>query len=221
MTEWFWESFLASVGATISGFILLLTHHWKVKQEINIHRGIENFNRRQNAYREILQLISKMTDHSHFLGKPVNWRIIRHAYDEIMVVGSKDVVKLANEIIVKSDKLEGKKLHGAIKQLWNVIRSDLYGESLPLEEMHIITPSPDTISALNTYHKYANELKAFGINNIEDASEMDVIKIKDKIEIKEGALSEIKEMAKKELSFEEEFRKFVEGKLDYSSYDNK
>lgn len=221
MAEWLWQIFLASVGVTISGIIILLTHHWKVKQEINIHRGIENFNRKQNAYREILQLISKMVDHSHFLGKPVNWRIIRHAYDEIMLVGSKDVVKLANEFIVKSDELEGKKLHDAIKQLWNVIRSDLYGESLPLDEMHIISPSPDTISALNTYHKYANELKAFGINNIEDASEMDIFKIKDKIEIKSGVLSEIKEMAKKELSFEEEFRKFVEAKLDYNSDNNK
>lgn len=109
---------VASAGATISGVILLVIHHSRVKQELEIHKKTDEFERKQKAYRAILNLISRVTDHSYLIGSEINWKIMRHVYNEILLVGSLDVVKASNEFILKLDEVSGKKEHELIKNLW-------------------------------------------------------------------------------------------------------
>ncbi|HJU12903.1 MAG TPA: hypothetical protein VJ792_00410 [Candidatus Nitrosotalea sp.] len=51
-------SALSIVGASfVSGIFLLIIHHWKVKQEMKIHRENELFDRKQKAYRDLLKVL--------------------------------------------------------------------------------------------------------------------------------------------------------------------
>lgn len=207
--DWSLQIIIASIGATISGIILLITHHSKVNQEIEKHRKIENFERKQKAYREILRLISQVLDYQRFLGSPMTWKIVRYAYDEIMIVGSKEVVEKANELLL--NKVDGETANNKIKDLWNLIRKDLYGEELPIEHMHVITPSPETVNALSLYHEHSAALISLGINSLEKASNMDVDIINQHTTIDKEKLYLIKKMAENELQYENDFKKFLEG----------
>ena len=207
--DWALQIVIGSIGATISGIILLITHHSKVNQEIEKHRKIENFERKQKAYREILKLISKVLDYSHFLGTPVNWKIVRYAYDEIMIVGSKEVVEKTNELLLK--EVSAETTNAKIKDLWNAIRKDLYGEELPIDHMHVISPSSETVNALSTYHECSAKLGACGINSLKDASIMDVTVVSSQTQIDEKKLDLIKRMAINEIEYDDELKRFLEG----------
>lgn len=196
---------------TVAGSIIgiIIAHHLKVRQEIAIRRKIELFDRKQKAYRDILQILSKIQDHSYFLGTSVNWRITRYAYDEIMLIGSKEVIEKTNELM--DDKsLDSQETDKKMKNLWNAIRKDLYGEEIPLEHMHMIRPAPETITALDLHNKHSDKLKSSGIDTIEKASDMDIDVVSKDIEINKKDLDLIKKMTKKELEYENELKQFLE-----------
>lgn len=203
----------ASIGATLSGIILLTIHHRKVKQELDIHRQKDEFDRKQKIYRMVLQHISRLLDQSHLLGSEVNWRITRQIYEELLIVGSPKVIKIYNNFILNLDKIEGKVEHDKLKELWNVIREDLYGTGLAEDEMHVISPSLETISALDIYHNNSAALKALNINNIESISRMDIDDVTIKSNIDKEKLKLLKNMAINELRFEEELRNIANQKI--------
>lgn len=209
------EIIVTIVGASISAFVLLMIHHRKVKQEIKIHGNIDNFNERKKAYHDLLQLVSKMSDHSHTLEKPVNWKIIRHIYNEIMLIGSKEVVDVANKFFIDSDTFVGEKEHEAIKRLWNAIRKDLYDETIPLDQMHIINPSPETVTALNLLNTHLNDLKPFGITTLKDAANMNLDDLvnRNALDGNKDNLEAIKKMAIKEIEISDDFEQFLKDKI--------
>lgn len=205
-----YEIIAAVLGATISGILLLLTHHKKVNQEIEKHRKIDNFEKRKKAYRKILEMLSKLLDHSHLLGKPVNWKITRYAYNEILLVGSKEVVEKTNELMLSIGESDSSVTDAKVKNLWNAIRNDLHGEELSPEQMHMIRPSTETLAALSLYHNYSNQLKSAGINSLEKARDMDLSAIHAATQIDTNELLDIKEMAKNELMYDDELNKFLD-----------
>lgn len=203
-------SALGIVGASfVSGFFLLRSHHSKVRQEIKIHRENELFDRKQKAYRELLKVLSRSEDYSNFLGTPINWKIIRYFYDEIMLIGSKEVIEKTNELL--SDESPNTKNSDKImKQLWYAIRKDLYDEKISIDNMKMIRPSPKTIRALALHNVVYFKLKSLGIDTIAKTREMDVDDINKKSQIDKSDLNLIKEMAKEELENENELKRFLE-----------
>jgi len=91
----FLESFVTTwAPALSSGFILLWTHHSKVKQEIEINIKLEQFERRRSIYRELLAISDQMYDWATMVSdEQVNWRIFRKLHDELQVAGSPMVIK--------------------------------------------------------------------------------------------------------------------------------
>jgi hypothetical protein len=196
---------------TVAGSIIgiFFAHHLKVSREIAIRRKIELFDRKQKAYRNILKTLSKMQDHSYFIGTRINWKITRHMYDEIILVGSKEVVEKTNDLLLDNSP-DSQETDKKMKNLWNAIRKDLYGEEIPFNQMHVIKPDDKTITALEVYHKYSAQLKILGIDTPEKASEMDIEKVNNETQIDKNNLNLIKKMTNKELEYEQELKRFLE-----------
>lgn len=196
---------------TVAGSIIgiFFAHHLKVSREIAIRRKIELFDRKQKAYRDILKILSKMKDHSYFIGTRINWKITRYMYDEIILIGSKDVVEKTNDLLLDTSP-DSQGTDKKMKNLWNAIRKDLYGEEIPLDQMHMIRPDDETRTALELYHKNSAQLKISGINTPEEASEMDIEKVNNETQIDKNDLDLIKKMTKKELEYENELKQFLE-----------
>lgn len=197
---------ITAAGSIIS---VIYVHSSKVKQELALRREIELFDRKQKAYRTVLHLVSRMTDHSYLIGSEVNWKIIRHVYNEILLVGSSDVIKAANELL-QADNKSSEKENELIKNFWNTIRTDLYKQSLSLNEMHVISPSQETIDALNIYHEHLSDFWDGNITTIKDLSEMNVEEIQRLTGIDLENLTKIKNTAIRELQYEKELKEFRE-----------
>lgn len=219
-----WETIITTLSANIVPVIVAIitaagsiigviyAQYSKVKQEMRLRREVELFDRKQKAYRTIMNLILRLYDHSYFIGSEINWKTIRHVYNEIMLVGSLEVAKIANKMIIESHDLASEKKHELIKNLWGAIRNDLYKQSIPTSEMHIISPSQETVDALKIYDTHASTLSnsIIGITTIRQLSEMDVGSIHRITNIDTADLTKIKDMAVRELRYEKELREFLE-----------
>lgn len=215
-----WDSIIATIASniipvittiiTVAGSIIgiIVAQYLKVRQEIALRRKIELFDRKQKAYRDILKILSKMQDHSYFLGTHVNWKITRYAYDEIMLIGSKEVIEKTNELL-SDNSPDSQGTDNKMKSLWNSIRKDLYGEEIPLDHMHMIRPSPETINALSLHDKHSSKLKSLGIDTPEKTSNMDIDTVSSQTTIDKDELDLIKKMTKKELEYEQELKLFL------------
>lgn len=211
--DFLYEIIVGIFGATISGIILIHLHHRKVKQELEIHRKKDEFDRKQKIYKTILRHISRLIDHSHLLGKEVNWRITRQIYEELLIIGSPKVIETYNNFILNLNEISGKEEeHEKQKELWNVIRKDLYDVGLKNEEMHVISPPSETITKLDIYHNNAKKLKTLGITNLEKVSEMDVKEVSTNLGIEFKELESLKNMAIKEIQFENELKDLMKEK---------
>lgn len=197
---------ITTTGSIIS---VIYIHNSKVKQELTLRREIELFDRKQKAYRTVLHLISRMTDHSYLIGSEVNWKIIRHVYNEILLVGSSDVVKAANYLLQSNNK-SSEKENELIKNLWNTIRTDLYKQNLSLNEMHVISPSQETIDVLNIYNEHLSDFVDRNITTINDLAEINVGETQRLTGMDIGDLTRIKGMAIRELQYEKELKEFRE-----------
>ena len=197
---------------TAAGSIIgiIFAQHSKVKQEIALRRKIELFDRKQKAYRDILKILAKVNDHSYLIGSEVNWKIIRYVYDEVILIGSKEVVEKTNELLLDTSP-DSRGTDEKIKKLWNAIRRDLHIGELSLDQMHMIRPSPDTVTALALYDKHSDTLKSLGLKTPKQISEMDIDAINTKSKIDKSHLETIKSMVIKELEYERDLQRFLDG----------
>lgn len=200
---------VAIITAASSIIGIIFAQYLKVRQEIILRRDIELFDRKQKAYRDTLKIISKMKDHSYFLGAQVNWKILRYVYDEIMLIGSKEVVEKTNELL-DDESSDSRGTDIKRKNLWNAIRKDLYGKKIPSKDMHMIRPSTETLAALSLYGEHSKELKSSGIDTLEKANNMDIDVVNKQTKIDKTNLNLIKDMAKKELEYEDELKRFLD-----------
>lgn len=217
-----WETIIATLSSNIVPVIVAIittagsiigviyAQYSKIKQEMKLRREVELFDRKQKAYRAIMNLISKLSDHSYLIGSEVNWKITRNVYNEIMLVGSPEVVKITNTMLIESHDLPSEKEHDLIKRLWDAIRNDLYKQSIPLNEMHVITPSQETVDALKIYHDHASELWEMNITTIKQLSEMNIEEARRLTNMNIDDLTKIKDMAIRELKYEKELEEFRE-----------
>ncbi|HJU12904.1 MAG TPA: hypothetical protein VJ792_00415, partial [Candidatus Nitrosotalea sp.] len=132
------------------------------------------------------------------MGSPVNWKIVRYVYDEIMLIGTKEVIEKTNELL-SDNSPDSENADNIMKHLWNVMRKDLYGEEVPLKHMKTITPSPETLRTMVLHNKYFNELKSLGIDTIEKTSKMNIDDVIKHCTIDRDSLNLIKNMAQNEL----------------------
>jgi len=209
--DWMLQIIIASVGATISGIILLLIHHARVKQELEIHRQLELFDRKQDLYRKILDQINQMMDYSYFLGQDMNWKISRKIYDELLLIGSEDVIDYFHEFHKEMSKID-KKIDEHLYNIRNAIRKDLYSKELKRKSSRVTQMGKKSQRVLE---KYENELKTLqdnGYDNFEKLSKIDIKKLHDEYKIPEESLKDIKEMAMAQNSIDEEFSKYYDSK---------
>ena len=208
MTEWLLQIFLASIGATISGIILLLIHHSKVKQELELHRQKEIFDKKQRVYRIILNNVNQLRDYSLYLGSDMNWKLARLAYDELILIGSEKVIIAYHKFQKEFKKIDSD--DKVVKKLYNAIREDLYETSLPEKEIKMVGPGTKTTNILKILGDHYSKLRPLGLENLHDLSNMDVEEIHSKTSISKDDLKKIKVMAEKENQFDEEIKKFVD-----------
>jgi len=208
--EWILQIIGISVASTISGIILLYTHHKKVKQELKIHGKKEEFDRKQKVYRTMLRNVSELLDFVQNLGSSVNWRIGREIYNELILIGSPAVIDAHNNLTRTYDKATDAEATAMIKKLWIAVREDLYDETLKDEQVRFFRPSSSTTKAFEIYAKYAEKLKLLGIESYESLAEMNVEDTYSKTGISKGELESLKKCGVKELYLEQEWKKFVE-----------
>lgn len=205
----------AIVGSLISGIILLLIHHMKVKQEIEKHRQIELFDRKQKVYRSILEEINQLFDFTERLGSDMNWRISRHAYNELILIGSASVITAFNNFVKQWDSASDVKSTELLKSVWIEVRKDLYKEKLLPEQMKIYGPSNKTFKAFEIFAKNASILKTLNLESYDLLSKMNVDEIHAKTGIPKEDLLSLKDMGIREADIEKSYKKFI--KNDESS----
>jgi len=126
-------------------------------------------------------------------------------------VGSKEVVEKTNELMSSiGTGGDTSVTDPKVKNLWNAIRKDLYGEEISPEHMHMIRPSTETLDALTLYGNHSDKLKTVGIINLENAADMDLAAVHSATQIDANDLLTIKEMAKNELMYDDELNKFLD-----------
>ncbi|MEW6044206.1 MAG: hypothetical protein AB1608_08075 [Thermoproteota archaeon] len=216
-----WDSIISAIGSNIIPVVvaiitamgsiigIIITQYLKTKQEIKLKRENDLFDRKQKAYRDILKTFSKMHDHSYFIGSQVNWKIMRYVYNEILLIGSKNVVTITNDLLT-DESPDSRGTNEKMKKLYAAIREDLYGEQIPVGEIHITTPSTETVRILALYNSCSEKLKAVGIDTPEKASEMNEFDIAKQTGIDVNILNSIKNMTKKEFGYENDLKNFLE-----------
>jgi hypothetical protein len=201
---------IASVGATISGAILLLIHHSRVKQELEIHRKRELFDRKQKTYRLLMRDVFRDLDYVTNLGRPKNWRVTRDVYNELLLIGGKEVIDAYNEYIKKYDQLDDVQGSQMVKNLAIVIRKDLYGEIISSEQVKFMAPSRKSRHAIEIYAKNHEKLSQFGFDTFELFVNMDIEDIHSKTGISREELKELKDQGNLETTLFLEREKMIE-----------
>ena len=207
---WLLQIIIASAGATISGSVLLLIHHFRVKQELEIHRKKDVFERKQKVYRSLLRNVSALMDFTSSLGKNVNWRISREIYNELILTGSNTVIEAHNKFTRESDTSDDKKYTELVKSMWIAVRKDLYEESLSPKDMRFFGGSNKTLKVYETYGKYREKIRPLGIENYESIAQMNVDEIHSQTNIDKTELEFMKKQCLKEVEIEKEWKIFIE-----------
>jgi hypothetical protein len=209
MLEWLIPIVAASVGATISGTVLLFIHHNKVKQEIDLQRRKEQFEKKQKLYRAILQQVNSLLDFSAYLGSRTNWRIDREVYNQLILVASIPVVEELNKCIKSLDQDDGEVLTSSLKSLLRAIREDLYGDTLADKDLRIYSPPIITMDSLQLYANNVEKLKKLGLDSYDRLGNMDIDVVHASANIPKDDLKKIKEMGEREARIEREFDQFL------------
>lgn len=210
--DWFLQIVIASTGATISGIILLITHHSKVKQELEIHRKKEVFERKQRMYRSLVNQFLKFLDlksnPTHDRG---NWRIGNYLYTELILVGGKSVIQAFNNHLKSklADTDSDIEHTNKIKDILIAIRKDLYDEELDYDEINFIQPTQETHKALSIIEEHYPILKSYELTTLQKISDMDIEKMSSEIKISTEKLKFLKDTALQERKIQEDFDDYI------------
>jgi hypothetical protein len=188
----------ASIAATISGSILLLIHHSKVKQELEIQRKKEQFEKKQLAYRSIIREVNALWDFSATLGRTTNWRINREIYQGFLIVASKPVIIAYNTLMRNFDTPDNQQLTKLLKDMVIAMRHDLYDDALTPDQIRFIEMPKGTIAALEKYGSHREKLEQLGIKNLDDLAMMKVEEVYQKTGISIPDLKQLHEVGMKE-----------------------
>lgn len=211
--DWLLQIIIASVGATISGVILLITHHSKVKQELEIHRKKEVFERKQRMYRNLVDQFLAFLDLKH---NPThdrgNWRIGNYLYTELVLIGGKSVIQAFNNHL--KSKLKGTdndiEHTNKIKDVLIAIRKDLYDEELDYDEINFIQPTQETHTALSIIEENYPAFESYNLTTLQEISDMDIEKIHSETKIPIEKLSFLKNTALQERKIQDEFEIYLD-----------
>ncbi|MBI5147394.1 MAG: hypothetical protein HZA84_09330 [Thaumarchaeota archaeon] len=195
--DWTLQIIIASVSATISGVILLLLHHSRVKQELEIHRKKEIFERKQKMYRKLLNHIEERLDYVFFLGNDLDWREVRLIYNELMLSGAKPVIDAFNNFL-KTYNPQNPKDDEKFKKILVEIRKDLYGDVISVSDVKVVNPGSKILDELEILGNHKEILANEGFENFESLSKMDIDMIHAKTSIDKADLQQIKHVAEKE-----------------------
>lgn len=207
-----YEIIAAIMGVTISGWFLLRSHHNKIKEELEIHREKEVFNRKQIMYRTLvnyfLELLDLKSNTKHERG---NWRIGNYLYTELLLIGGKPVIT-AFTIHLKA-KLAGTdndiEHSNKIKDILVGIREDLYHHKLDRDEINFIQPTQETYDALEIIEESYSDFEKFGLTTLEKASKMNVEQIANETSIPKEKLEFLKKIALTEKKIYDEFTDYL------------
>jgi hypothetical protein len=197
-------------AAAVSGYFLLRSHHSNVRDELKIRAAAEQFQRKQAAYDRIMTVVQDCSDPVQAVLGGVNWRRIRAIQTSCLMAGSPEVIRLFTRIItlfvtepnpekdLMSPSLEITRL---AKELWNVMRKELYGATpLAPEEIKFITPGRETQQAVEIWARNRVPLENGGIKGLEGLSKMDVDAVSQVTGIGAEDLVRMKRMADHELA---------------------
>lgn len=210
--DWVLQIIIASVFATISGAILLLIHHFRVKQELEIHREKEVFNRKQIMYRNLVNYFFELLDlKSNPMHDRGNWRIGNYLYTELFLIGGKSVIT-AFTIYLKA-KLAGTDDNvehtNKIKDILIGIRKDLYHHKLNRDEINFIQPTQETNDALAIIEEYYSDFEKFDLTTLEKASKMNLEQMVNETSIPKEKLEFLKKIALNEKKIYDEFTDYL------------
>ena len=208
LEEGIYQIAAAAIGATISGIILLQIHHSKVKQELDLHRQKDIFDRKQRIYRTILSHVDQIIDYSQYYGVDLNWKISRLTYEELLLIGTEKVIKAFHEFHKEYSKRDANPQ--TLKKLYNAIREDLHEETLSEKEIRVMVPGKKTLKALEILDKHYNILRPLGLENLSKLSQINVEEIHSKTGIIKDDLEKIKDMAIKENRHDDEIKHLLD-----------
>lgn len=213
ISEWLLQIIIASVGATISGIVLLLTHHSRVKQELEIHRKKDVFERKQRMYRNLVDEFIKFLDlrfnPQHDRG---NWRIGNYLYMELMLIGGEPVIHALNQHLKAKlvDSDDDTEHTNKIKDILVAIRKDLYDEKLNHNEINFIQPTQETHTALSLVEENYPVFESYNLTTLQEISDMDIEKIHSETKIPTEKLSFLKKTALRERKIQEDFEAYMD-----------
>ena len=199
------EIVAAVIGATISGWVLLRSHHSRVKEEIRLHKEIDVFERKKTVYQNVLNHVTEIIDYVTLFGKKTNWRIARQTYNDLILTGSKSVINAYNDFLKNYDA-NNPKTDEKIKKILFEIRKDLYSDDLKITDIKFMTAGSRTMKSLEIIGKHRTKLEEQGFDSLSLLSQMNVDDIKSKTGINVQDLQKIKDVCLEEEQFLEELK---------------
>jgi hypothetical protein len=193
--------------AIIGALATLLVHHYQVQQEIKMRIATERFERKKQAYRRVIATMNNMIDFAFRLGQPVNWRIARQSYSELVLVGSPNVISRFNEFMKEFDKPQSDNL---ILDVWYAMHQDLYGESLPPGSIKFLEPGKPLLDLMQEASSWWPQIRQEGIQDWNDLEKIDEKALSKKIGAPEDLLARLKKAAADEVQREEQRVRFFE-----------
>lgn len=205
MPDGVYEIIAAIAGATISGWILLRSHHSKVQEEIRLHKEIDVFERKKIVYQNVLNNVTEILDYVTLFGKKTNWRIARQTYNDLILTGSKSIIDAYNDFLKNYDG-NNPKTDEKVKKILFEIRKDLYKEDLKITDIKFMVPGSRTMKSLELIGKHRSTLEEQGFDSLDSLSQMNVDDIKSKTAIAVEDLQKIKDICQEEKQFSEELK---------------
>ena len=110
----------------------------------------------------------------------------------------------------KEKEEQALQLTGMLKDLWNVMRKDLYNAP-PLAPTNIrfYGPGRKTQNGLEALSKHRAALERLGLTKLKDFAEMDVEVLSEKLGTPRNELEQIKSMAERELELTRELKEVI------------
>jgi len=210
--NWVLQIVVASIGATISGVILLLVHHFRVKQELTIHRNKELFDRKQKMYHHVIKYFLQSLSTKDNFGAHSNWRIDSQIYNNLLLIGKESTIIALNRYLEQAGTgISEIELSNLFKKVLIEIRKDLYDdEKLTPNEIKFFSLTSESEKAVKIIKTNIEKLKEHDLTTFWDIAEMDVEKVKEQTGIDGETLDFLKKISKKEKDIEKEFKEFLE-----------
>ena len=206
----FYEIGSATIGAIITGYVLLRIHHSKIRQELEIHRNRDIFERKQKMYRSFVSiLMSKMDLNRNPNRDFANWRIGDYLYSELLFIGSESVIKAFNKYLTHIKSSDDITATNLTKDVWIAIIKDLHDKTISRDEINFIDPT-GADNALQIINKYYEILKKHNLTNFKSFVDVDADQLCAKTGIAKKELEVVKKTAQQELEIESEFKQFLE-----------